>query len=678
MRTKQFLPMAMMFMAPVVGVNAQSKSGLDLSNLDKSANPADNFYQFATGGWQASHPLPAAYSRYGSFDMLQENVNKQVNTILTDLAKKKYKDGTTERKLSDFYKLAMDIKRRNQEGVAPVRPLLDEIESATSLDALRNLQLKYAKFGYGVPFNSYFGADEKNVSMNILNLGQGGLTLGQKDWYVNTDSATVSVREAYKKHIARMFTLFGFPQATAERKSKDVFRFETMLALISKSNVELRDPKANYNKMTLKQFDERYPNIGLVKLSEAEGVDTKYIQEMVVGQPAFFEGLDKIVALLTADELKALMEWDVIMSAASYLSDEVREANFDFFGKTMKGRKEDYPLWKRATNQVENAMGEALGKMYCERYFPASSKKMMEDLVRDLQISLGQRIDAQVWMSDSTKANAHAKLDKFYVKIGYPTKWTDYTKLTIDPSKSYYENVLATRLFEHDKHIREKAGKPVDRDEWFMTPQTVNAYYNPTTNEICFPAGILQRPFFDPKADKAFNYGAIGVVIGHEMTHGFDDQGRQYDADGNLHDWWTAQDAKGFEQRAKLYADFFDAIEVLPGLHSNGRFTLGENLADHGGLQVAYNAFKNATKKKPLKTADGFTPDQRFFIAYAGVWGQNITDQEIRNRVKSDPHALGKWRVNGALPHIDAWYDAFNVKKDNKMYIPQNERLQLW
>ncbi|WP_423785599.1 M13 family metallopeptidase [Hallella colorans] len=670
--------MAMMFMAPVVGVNAQSKSGLDLSNLDKSANPADNFYQFATGGWQASHPLPAAYSRYGSFDMLQENVNKQVNTILTDLAKKKYKDGTTEKKLSDFYKLAMDIKRRNQEGVATVRPLLDEIESATSLDALRNLQLKYAKFGYGVPFNSYFGADEKNVSMNILNLGQGGLTLGQKDWYVNTDSATVSVREAYKKHIARMFTLFGFPQATAERKSKDVFRFETMLALISKSNVELRDPKANYNKMTLKQFDERYPNIGLVKLSEAEGVDTKYIQEMVVGQPAFFEGLDKIVALLTADELKALMEWDVIMSAASYLSDEVREANFDFFGKTMKGRKEDYPLWKRATNQVENAMGEALGKMYCERYFPASSKKMMEDLVRDLQVSLGQRIDAQVWMSDSTKANAHAKLDKFYVKIGYPNKWTDYTKLTIDPSKSYYENVLATRLFAHDKHIREKAGKPVDRDEWFMTPQTVNAYYNPTTNEICFPAGILQRPFFDPKADKAFNYGAIGVVIGHEMTHGFDDQGRQYDADGNLHDWWTAQDAKGFEQRAKLYADFFDAIEVLPGLHSNGRFTLGENLADHGGLQVAYNAFKNATKKKPLKTVDGFTPDQRFFIAYAGVWGQNITDKEIRNRVKSDPHALGKWRVNGALPHIDAWYDAFNVKKDNKMYIPQNERLQLW
>ena len=647
MITKQFLPMAMMFMAPVVGVNAQSKSGLDLSNLDKSVNPADNFYQFATGGWQASHPLPAAYSRYGSFDMLQENVNKQVNTILTDLAKKKYKDGTTERKLSDFYKLAMDIKRRNQEGVAPVRPLLDEIESATSLDALRNLQLKYAKFGYGVPFNSYFGADEKNVTMNILNLGQGGLTLGQKDWYVNTDSATVSVREAYKKHIARMFTLFGFPQATAERKSKDVFRFETMLALISKSNVELRDPKANYNKMTLKQFDERYPNIGLVKLSEAEGVDTKYIQEMVVGQPAFFEGLDKIVALLTADELKALMEWDVIMSAASYLSDEVREANFDFFGKTMKGRKEDYPLWKRATNQVENAMGEALGKMYCERYFPASSKKMMEDLVRDLQVSLGQRIDAQVWMSDSTKANAHAKLDKFYVKIGYPNKWTDYTKLAIDPSKSYYENVLATRLFAHDKHIREKAGKPVDRDEWFMTPQTVNAYYNPTTNEICFPAGILQRPFFDPKADKAFNYGAIGVVIGHEMTHGFDDQGRQYDADGNLHDWWTAQDAKGFEQRAKLYADFFDAIEVLPGLHSNGRFTLGENLADHGGLQVAYNAFKNATKKKPLKTVDGFTPDQRFFIAYAGVWGQNITDKEIRNRVKSDPHALGKWRVNG-------------------------------
>ncbi|MCI6488801.1 MAG: M13 family metallopeptidase [Prevotella sp.] len=678
MKMKQILPVLMFAAAPACGAMAQNKSGLVLADLDKTVSPATDFYQFATGGWQKSHPLPAAYSRYGSFDMLQENVNKQINTILTDLSKKKYQAGTNERKLSDFYKMAMDSARRNQEGIAPVKPMLDEMEAAKTLEALRQVQLKYGKMGFGVPFGSYFGADDKNVTMNIFSVGQGGLTLGQKDWYVNPDKATSDIREAFKKHIVRMFELFGFNHADAQRKMQSVFRFETELALVSKSNVELRDPQANYNKMTLAQFEETYPNIPLKAYTQAEGIDTKYIQELIVGQPAFFAGLDKLLPLLTADDLRAIMEWDLIQGSASYLSDAVREANFDFFGKTMSGRKEDYPLWKRATNQVQGAMGEALGKMYCERYFPAQSKKMMEELVHNLQVSLSQRIDAQTWMSDSTKANAHKKLDRFYVKIGYPNRWTDYSKLTIDPSKSFYENVMAARFFAHDKHIAEKAGKPVDREEWHMTPQTVNAYYNPTTNEICFPAGILQRPFFDAKADAAFNYGAIGVVIGHEMTHGFDDQGRQYDADGNLHDWWTAHDAKGFEERANLYTEFFNAIEVLPGLHCNGKFTLGENLADHGGLMVSFNAFKNATAKKPLKSKDGFTPAQRFFLAYAGVWGQNITEQEIRNRVKRDPHSLGEWRVNGALPHIDAWYEAFGVKKGDKMFIPESERLQLW
>lgn len=678
MKMKQILPVLMFAAVPACGAMGQNKSGLVLADLDKTVSPATDFYQFATGGWQKSHPLPAAYSRYGSFDMLQENVNKQINTILTDLSKKKYQAGTNERKLSDFYKMAMDSARRNQEGIAPVKPMLDEMEAAKTLEALRQVQLKYGKMGFGVPFGSYFGADDKNVTMNIFSVGQGGLTLGQKDWYVNPDKATSDIREAFKKHIVRMFELFGFNHADAQRKMQSVFRFETELALVSKSNVELRDPQANYNKMTLAQFEETYPNIPLKAYTQAEGIDTKYIQELIVGQPAFFAGLDKLLPLLTADDLRAIMEWDLIQGSASYLSDAVREANFDFFGKTMSGRKEDYPLWKRATNQVQGAMGEALGKMYCERYFPAQSKKMMEELVHNLQVSLSQRIDAQTWMSDSTKANAHKKLDRFYVKIGYPNRWTDYSKLTIDPSKSFYENVMAARFFAHDKHIAEKAGKPVDREEWHMTPQTVNAYYNPTTNEICFPAGILQRPFFDAKADAAFNYGAIGVVIGHEMTHGFDDQGRQYDADGNLHDWWTAHDAKGFEERANLYTEFFNAIEVLPSLHCNGKFTLGENLADHGGLMVSFNAFKNATAKKPLKSKDGFTPAQRFFLAYAGVWGQNITEQEIRNRVKRDPHSLGEWRVNGALPHIDAWYEAFGVKKGDKMFIPESERLQLW
>ena len=674
---KQILPMVLMASAPMMGMG-QNKSGLVMSNLDKTTKPADDFYQFATGGWQKNNPLPAAYSRFGSFDQLQEDNNKRINTILSDLQKKSYKEGSIERKLSDFYKLALDVDRRNSEGIAPVKPVLDEIEGASTLTDVRRLQLKYADQGYGIQFGSYFGADEKNVTMNILNLTQGGLTLGQKDYYLNNDAATVAIRDAYKQHIARMFGLYGFSETAAKAKAEAVFRQETLLALVSKSMTELRDPQANYNKMTLKEFAEQYPNIPLEALANAEGVKTEYIETLVVGQPQFMAGLDKITSLQTVDEVKALMEWDVIQNSTGYLTDEIREANFDFFGKTMSGRKEDYPLWKRATSQVEAQMGEALGKMYTERYFPESSKKMMEQLVRNLQLSLGERIDAQTWMSAETKANAHKKLDKFYVKIGYPNKWTDYSSLTIDPSKSYYENVMACRKFAHDKHIAEKAGKPVDRDEWYMNPQTVNAYYNPTTNEICFPAGILQYPFFDPKADEAFNYGAIGVVIGHEMTHGFDDQGRQYDDEGNLKDWWTASDAEGFKKRADLCAAFFDNIKVLPDLNANGRFTLGENLADHGGLQVSFNAFKHATADKPLKVKDGFTADQRFFIAYAGVWGQNITEQEIRNRVKRDPHSLGEWRVNGALPHVDAWYEAFGVKEGDKLFVPKADRLELW
>ena len=661
-----------------MAVSAQNQPGIKPENMDKTVKPQDDFYMYATGGWQKRNPLPAAYSRFGSFDQLQEDNNKRINSILDELQKKKFAEGTTERKLSDFYKLAMDAERRNKEGIAPVKPLLDEMEEADTKDDLFKIQKKYAVFGYGVPFGSGFSADAKNVTMNIFHVSQGGLTLGQKDYYLNNDEATVKIREAYKKHIVKMFKLFGFDEDDAIEKRDAIFRYETALALISKSRTELRDPQSNYNKMTLKEFQTNYPNIPLEVLANAEGVKSEYIQEMIVGQPKFMEGLDKLSAALNADDLKAYMQWDVITSSASLLSDEIREANFEFFGKTMSGRKEDYPLWKRATNSVQSVMGEALGKMYCDRYFPATSKKQMETLVKNLQIALGERIDAQNWMSNETKQNAHKKLSTFYVKIGYPDKWTDYSKLQIDPSKSFYENMQAVRAWRHQKHIDEKAGKPVDRDEWYMTPQTVNAYYNPTTNEICFPAGILQYPFFDPKADEAFNYGAIGVVIGHEMTHGFDDQGRQFDADGNMHDWWTAADAEGFNERADMYDRFFSAIEVLPGLQANGRLTLGENLADHGGLQLAWYAYKNATAKKPLKTKDGFTGDQRFFIAYAGVWGQNITEEEIRNRTNNDPHSIGEWRVNGALPHVDMWYEAFDVKPGDKMFIPKEERLDLW
>ncbi|MBR3727057.1 MAG: M13 family peptidase, partial [Prevotella sp.] len=413
MKMSKMIPMALMLALPVAGM-AQNKSGLKMENLDRTVKPAEDFYMFATGGWQKNNPLPAAFSRFGSFDQLQEDNNKRINTILDELQKKSFAEGTNERKLSDFYKLAMDADRRNREGIAPVKPLLDEMEAAKTKDALGKIQLKYAAKGYGVPFGYGFGADEKNVTMNILNINQGGLTLGQKDYYLNNDEATVKIREAYKQHIARMFQLFGFTKEQAEAKRDAVFRFETSLALISKSRTELRDPQANYNKMTLAEVKALLPNFPFEQMANAEGIKSEYMQEIIVGQPKFIEGADKLMAAMTADDLRAYMEWDVFSGAAGLLTDEIREANFDFFGKTMTGRKEDYPLWKRATNQVQGAMGEALGKMYCDRYFPATSKKQMETLVKNLQVALGERIDAQKWMGDSTKQNAHKKLSTFY------------------------------------------------------------------------------------------------------------------------------------------------------------------------------------------------------------------------------------------------------------------------
>ena len=677
MRIKKLLPMMLLASVPFIAM-AQGQAGIKADNLDKSVRPADDFFRFATGGWQKLNPLPGAFSRFGSFDQLQENNNKRINTILTDLLKKQGKEGSVEKKLGDFYKLAMDSVRRNKEGVSPVKPLLDEMENAKTLTDLRNLQIKYATFGYGVPFGYGFDADQKNAKQNILNLGQGGLTLGQKEYYLDNDKATSEIRNAYRQFIVNMFRLFGFSDTQAQARRDAIMRYETMLALISKSNTELRDVEANYNKMTLDEFKEKYPNLPLESLANAEGIQSKDIQTMVVGQPSFFAGVDKLASTGNADELRARMEWDAILSSANCLSDNVRAEYFNFFSKTMRGTKEDYPRWKRATRQVEEQMGEPLGRIYCERYFPASSKKRMEELVKNLQVSLAERIKAQDWMSEPTKKAALEKLSTFYVKVGYPNKWKDLSKLTIDPSKSFYDNVQACRKFWANVTIQEKAGKPVDKDEWLMTPQTVNAYYNPTTNEICFPAGILQYPFFDPKADDAFNYGAIGVVIGHEMTHGFDDQGRHYDKDGNMTDWWTKEDGKNFEARTGKYADFFSAIKVLPDLNANGKLTLGENLADHGGLEVAFNAFEKTPEAKKGKVIMGFTPEQRFFIAYAGVWANNITEAEIRSRVKSDPHSLGEWRVNGALPHINAWYKAFGVKKGDKLFIPENERLKLW
>ena len=653
-------------------------SGLNVSDFDKSVRPGDDFYEYACGGWMKANPLPAAYSRFGSFDRLAEDNNKRINGILKELQENTYQEGTVEQKLSDLYKLAMDSARREQDGLAPLMPVIKRLEAAKTKEQLFAIQLELMPYGNSEIFAAYLGADEMNATQNILNFAQSGLTLGQKEYYLENDEATVKIREAYKKHIVRMFQLFGFKKAVAEKKMKNILKVETALAKVSKSRTELRDPIANYNKITLKDLNAMCPNFQIERQMNAKGIKSEYIQDVVVGQVEFMKAADKLFSTMTAAEYRDVMEWGQIDGSTGYLNDEVRAANFDFYGKVFSGRKEDHPLWRRSTNQVQNVMGEALGRIYVKKYFPASSKERMKTLVENLRIALGERIAAQDWMDDSTKVNALLKLNTFYVKIGYPDRWTDLSDLKIDAKKSYYENMHECHRFWTAWRIDHTAGKPVDRDDWYMDPQTVNAYYNPTTNEICFPAGILQVPFFDPTADDAFNYGAIGVVIGHEMTHGFDDQGRHYDKDGNMHDWWTDADAKNFTERTDRYADFFSKIKVLPDLNANGRLTLGENLADHGGLQVAYAAYKNATKLCPLGEKDGLTADQRFFHAYAGVWAGNITEEEIRNRTKSDPHSLGRWRVNGALPHIDAWYDAFGVKEGDKMFIPKSERLELW
>ena len=653
-------------------------TGLNGADFDKSVRPADDFYQFACGGWMKNNPLPAAYSRYGSFDKLGEDNVKRINGILNELKTNVYAEGTTERKLSDLYKLATDEKRRSADGIAPVMPMLNRIQAAKNIDQLVALQKEMSTYTSNEFYGIYIGADEKNSKQNIVNVFQGGLILRQKEYYLDNDSATADIREAYKQHVVNMFKFFGYSEKASQKKMKNILRLETELAKVSKSNSELRDPEANYHKMTLKEFNARYPHLYMEQIANAGGIESKYMQEIVVGQPEFLDGADKLMATLKAEELRDYMQWRHILSAVSYLSEDAIAANFEFFGKKMSGRKEDHPLWKRATAQVEGQMGEALGKIYTEKYFPESSKERMKQLVKNLQVSLAERIEAQTWMSEETKKNALDKLNSFYVKIGYPDKWTDMSKLTVDMKKSYYDNIVECKKFWNEYEINKKAGKPVDKDEWHMTPQTVNAYYNPTTNEICFPAGILQPPFFDANADDAFNYGAIGVVIGHEMTHGFDDSGRHYDKDGNMNDWWTTADGDNFTKRADDYAAYFSNIKVLPDLNANGKFTLGENLADHGGLMVSFNALKHAMQQQPCGDKDGFTPEQRFFLAYSGVWAGNITEAEIRNRTKSDPHSLGRWRVNGALPHIDAWYEAFDVKEGDKMFVPKAERLELW
>jgi metalloendopeptidase pepO len=663
----------------VTGASAQTtdlKSGLDRNDMDLSIKPGTNFFDYAGGNWRKSHPIPAEYSRYGSFEVLIENNERQLHDLIEQLAKESHPAGSLEQKIGDLYNLAMDSTRRNREGWTPIKGQLEQVAAVKTLKDLTILSGQLGRYGVESYFGIGVGSDMKDSKMNIVGIQQGGLSLGNRDYYLENDEATQKIREAYKQYIVKMFRLVGDDEATAQKKMEAVFNIEMRIAKASKSMVELRDPEANYHKMTFNQLLNDYPGIDWSTLLLCSGFPAISCVDM--GQPENIREIEKLMADTPIEDQKAYMAFKVIENASGQLSDDFRNATFDFYGRVMSGTTQDRARWKRAIGAVQGVLGEAVGKMYVEKYFPASSKERMIQLVRNLQKSLGERIKEQKWMSKETQEKALEKLNTFYVKIGYPDTWMDYSGLTIDPSKSYFENLCQASAFITDYYIQKDVNKPVDRTRWQMTPQTINAYYNPTTNEICFPAGILQPPFFNPEADDAANYGAIGVVIGHEMTHGFDDQGSQFDKDGNLKNWWTEADRKNFEARTKVMADFFSKIEVLPGLYANGQLTLGENIADHGGLNIAFQAFKEATAANPLPEKDGFTPEQRFFLAYAKVWIDNIRDEEIRNRTKNDPHSLGRWRVNGALPHIDAWYKAFNIGKKDPLYVPAKQRVDVW
>ncbi|MBQ8939408.1 MAG: M13 family metallopeptidase [Paludibacteraceae bacterium] len=651
----------------------QQTTGISLDNLDTTAVPQNDFYQFACGGWMEKNPLTPEYSRFGSFDKLGLQNLEQVNGLIQEIAAKKHQQGSIEQKIGDMYNLAMDTARREGEGIAPVEATLKEIAAIDRREDLSRI------LGAAMDFQlwaMYVDADAMNSSMNILNEYQAGFSLGEKEYYLDTDEQTTAIRNAYVAYVEKMFGLFGFENAA--EKAQTILRMETRLAKAAYSNVELRDPQRNYNKMSVAELQELVPQVDWKVYFEALGVE---LDSLSVGQIPHLQEAGKMLADEPLEDLKTLFAWQVIEGASSYLTNEIYMTSFDFYGKVLSGTEEPRPLWKRAVGIVNGTLGEAVGQMYVKKYFPEENKERMLALVHNLQKALGIRIENLAWMSDETKAKALEKLNAITIKIGYPDEWRDYSKLEINPEDTYYANLQRAAKFEQDYSLS-FLGKPVDKKKWYMTPQTVNAYYNPSSNEICFPAGILQYPFFDMEADDAFNYGAIGVVIGHEMTHGFDDQGCQFDKDGNMVNWWTAEDKAAFDERTKVMEEAFNKIEVAPGVHANGAFTLGENIADHGGLQVAYLAFtlneEAKAEKDRLQTRDGFTPAQRFFLAYANVWAGNIRPEEILNRTKSDPHSLGRWRVNGALPQINAWYEAWSVTEESPMYVKPEERVSIW
>ncbi len=647
-----------------------------MANLDTTQDPGTDFFRYATGGWQDANPLTDEYARYGQFDALREKSREQLKELVLEQAAKESEPGSNAQKVGDLYKMVMDSTTRNAQGVEPVKPLMDEVAALKNKSEIIPLMARNTRVGIGGFFGTGIGTDIMDSNSNQLGLYQGGLSLPEKEYYSDNDEITLNIRAKFQEYVVNMFKLHGFDADAAQKKMEAVMAIETRIAAKHLSRVERRNPLNSYHKMTYAELKSTIPGINWDEYYSILGING--IEVLNLAHPEAIKEVAAIIADTPLDDLKAYLEWRVIRSTSNELTDDIEAETFAFYGTVLSGKKVQQPRWKRAVSTVDGALGDIIGELYVAKHFPPAAKERMTQLVKNLQVALGERIDAQEWMSEETKKAAHEKLNTFTVKIGYPDKWDDYSGLVIDPALSYAENCRRMSEFGWNKHVNEKWGKPVDREEWHMTPQTVNAYYNPTTNEICFPAGILQYPFFDMNEDDAFNYGAIGVVIGHEMTHGFDDQGRQFDKEGNFANWWTDEDAAKFNERTQVIVDFFDKIEVLPGLNANGKLTLGENIADHGGLMISMQAFKNATKENPLPVINGFTPEQRFYLSYSGVWAGHVRDEEIRNLTKSDVHSLSRWRVNGTLPHIDDWYTAFGVTEESPMFVPQEERLKIW
>ena len=670
MRKITILIMAFIAMTSVAG---NIEKAVDRSNLDLSTTPGENFYQYACGGWMKANPLDPQYARFGTFDQLAENSRNQVKDIITNLGTNNIR-GSIKQKVGDLYAMGMDSVRLNNEGCKPLMPYIEKIKGMNASQLAGFIADMHN--GIGSPFfNSAVMADLKDSNTNMLYLMQDGIGMGDRDYYLDNDANTAKVRNAYINYIQQLFQLIGYKKGNAKKAAKHVMEIETALARVAMTREETRDYSKLYNVMSVDQLKSDYPAINWQQYFNTLRI--KNLDKVCVFQPKSLAKVNEFFKTLKIDNIREYLIFKYMDAASPYLSDAFADANFDMYSRAMSGKQVKMPRWKHSLEVPNTLLGEAVGQLYVEKYFPADSKKKMQQLVDNLKRALGEHIATLSWMSPKTKVNALVKLNSFTVKIGYPDKWRDYSSLDIDPSKSYWDNVLAARRFQAEYEY-DQLGKPVDKERWFMTPQTVNAYYEPSSNEICFPAGILQSPYFDPNADEACNYGAIGVVIGHEMTHGFDDQGRNFDHNGNMVDWWTAEDAAKFQELANKLGAQYSAEIVADDVHANGQFTMGENIADHGGLRVAYSAFKNTEQGKGNTLIDGFTPDQRFFLSYANVWANNITKEEMLRRTKVDPHSLGVNRVNVAIRNLEEFFNAFDIKPGMNMWRDPADRVIIW